>query len=184
MNTTIRFGINAGGPNGDFVSRILNGRDHWNNMDTGNEPQSYWTLSDYQNYGSFSNPCGLATGSNNTGVIFSMDLDAYGSNVAGATLACKSGSTWTKASMAFDNDIYWYTGTGDAPGGYMDVWSVATHEFGHWHSFWLHFADGEPGVCPPYWDSNRHAMCPSILDGTEVQRHTKTHDVHTFTAAY
>lgn len=183
-NATIRFAMNSGGPNGDFLSRVLNGRDHWNNQDTGNEPQAYWTLPDYVNYGSFANPCTLTTGSNNTGVVFSIDLDYLGSEVAGATQLCRSGSTITKASLAFDNDIYWYTGTGATPGGYMDVWAVATHEFGHFFGHWIHFAEGEAGVCPPSWDNNRHAMCPAIPAGTWVQRHIKTHDNHTYTAAY
>lgn len=183
-DATISYGLNQGFPGGDFANRMYDGKNHWNNADTGQEPQTYWTLTDYIPYGSFSNPCGLATGGNNRGVLFWIDLDNLGSGVAGATLACKSGSTWIKASMAIDSDQPWYPGTDGVPGTHLDLWSVATHEFGHWNGFWVHWAEGMAGICPPAWDSNRHTMCPSISPGTYVQRHTKTHDIHTFQGAY
>jgi hypothetical protein len=87
--------------------------------------------------------------------------------------------------MTIDSDppfgAGWYTGTGDAPDCCFDVWSVATHEWGHMTAFFGHFDEGG-SICPD--DSSRHTMCPTIKAATERQRTLELHDYHTFEAAY
>lgn len=98
--------------------------------------------------------------------------------------------------MVFDRDEDWYTGTGDANDGFLnlciggcqsDLWSVATHEVGHMTGFVGgpngdgHFDQNDPeGTCT----GEVHTMCPSYEGGSEHFRTLEVHDRHTFTAAY
>lgn len=98
--------------------------------------------------------------------------------------------------VAFDRRESWYTGTGDssvrnrktgAVEHRMDLWSVATHEFGHATGWFGHFMQRDQRVCgDPVRSSSRsyQTMCSRIAVGTERVRTLAAHDMHTFTANY
>lgn len=184
---SISYGLNSGWPDGyfDYDDRILNAKNQWYQYAGSAEPKAYWTLNDYVSYGSAAFPCQMTSGTN-TVVVFWMDLDGFSTGYLGATWSCadpNNSARRIRASIAIDNDRSWYIGTGDAPSNQPDLWAVASHEWGHAFGA-AHFAEGESGVCPQYENTVRHVMCPSIALGYEVQRHPKTHDIHTFQAAW
>ncbi|GIH02640.1 hypothetical protein Rhe02_07070 [Rhizocola hellebori] len=178
----ISYGINIGFPTGSWRSRLVEAKDQWNNSASTGEPKIYWYLADDVNHGSAGDPCGIS--GFNTAAIFWNDLDYLGSNWVAATRLCPQtlNSTIYNFTIEFDSTrSNWYSGNADNPGGNVDFWSVATHEFGHALGFWEHIPESD-GACPD--DSTRATMCPSTYLGTERQRTVSPHDVHTFDAAY
>lgn len=121
------------------------------------------------------------------------DACAHSSNVLywqnlsgplGVTSTCVSGTRLVRFTIVIDSAPAagsWYTGTGDAPSDRYDLWSVASHEFGHATGWGPHFAEDSP-ECPN--DSTRHTMCGGIYIGTERQRTLTTHDIHTYDGRY
>ena len=94
--------------------------------------------------------------------------------------------------MKVNNDAPWYTGTGDVPNNRSDMWSVMSHEFGHAGGR-IKGGDGSGhfeewwDVCPDPGSGNgwdRHTMCPSVFEGTNMMRSLEQHDVDTFQGAY
>jgi hypothetical protein len=66
-----------------------------------------------------------------------------------------------------------------------DLYSVASHEFGHGMGHWTHWDQGpaaDAKICVP--GPTIHTMCSTHYPGTTSQRSLATHDVHTFTDAY
>ncbi len=178
-NQSIAYGVNSGFPTGTWRTLAWNGKEQWNSATNTGEPTIYWTLADDVSYGSATSPCGVP--GYNTGAIFWNDLDYLGPSVLGATRLCGFTPIFN-FTIEFDRTrTDWYVGTGDAPGGSYDFWSVASHEFGHALGFWKHLDEAD-AACPN--DSTRSTMCPSVYDGTERQRTLATHDIHTFDAAY
>lgn len=92
----------------------------------------------------------------------------------------------------FDAEEPWYTGTGPTPGpagnpgARIDLWYVATHEFGHATGWVGHLGSNDPEYrgpeCP--MDRNRSTMCAGTPPGAEWGRDLARHDKHTFQAAY
>lgn len=184
-SASINYGLNAGFPSGEARDRVYDAKNKWNAVAGTAEPGIWWTMADDVNYGVFNNACSLNV-ANNSAVVFFSDLNGYGSTVVGYTFWCKNGSNVRlKSSVVADSTRSdWYTGNGDAPAGKVDMYSVLVHEWGHSNGFANHLAEGEPNVCPAWENVVRNAMCPSIFPGYEVQRTLKTHDIHTFQAAY
>lgn len=182
-NGTVQFALNAGWPGGETTSRVLDARNQWGYWDQGAEPNLTWTLPDGVNYGSWSNPCTLTSG-NNTAIVFWADLESQGSTVVGYTRACSSNGTRTRATVAFDQGNSWYWGNGDAPAWATDLWSVASHEWGHLMGFQQHLPEFTIGICPTGGDWARHTMCPQVFSGQEMMRDLGEHDGHTHQAAY
>jgi hypothetical protein len=180
VNATVNYGVNTGFPTGEWRSRLLDGKNQWNNATNSGEPSFYWGLQDDINHGTAGNPCGISGW--NTAAVFWNDLDYIGGSILGATRLCNVSGTIANFTIEFDNDrSNWYTGTGDNPSSNHDAWSVATHEFGHAFGFWEHITESD-GACPD--SSSRATMCPSIYTGTERQRTLIDHDIHTFDAAH
>jgi hypothetical protein len=189
-NASISYGINVGFPAGAWRSRMYDGKQQWNNATSTGEPSVFWTLPNDVSYGSAQSPCGIS--GINKGAIFWNDLDYLGVSVLAATRLCSSGSGGGDVS-AGPGTIYnftievdssrtnWYTGTGDNPDKSDDLWSVASHEFGHVLGFWEHFSSTDP-ICVN--DSSQNTMCPTHFPGTERMRTLGSHDIHTFDAAY
>ena len=176
-NQSIGYGVNTGFPGGEYRSRLLDGKNQWNNAANTGEPNIYWSLADDISYGTAGSPCGVP--GYNTAAIFWNDLDYLSSGTLGATRLCGSTSVIFNFTIEFDSDRSWYTGTGDSPDNRPDFWSIASHEFGHAVGFWNHLPAGE---CPN--NSTKFTMCPTYDMGTERQRTLTAHDIHTFDAAY
>jgi hypothetical protein len=102
----------------------------------------------------------------------------------GVTYTCWSGSQITQSNVVFDTSENWYTGTGTPSGSQADLWSVATHEFGHSTGFGQGAPNGHfsGSICTS--NSKQQTMCPSHTLGSTWQRSLATHDKHTFTAEY
>jgi hypothetical protein len=114
--------------------------------------------------------------------VYWRNLDYLGPGVLGYTPHCENARGQViRFSMSIDSDARWYVGTGNAPKGRIDAWSVVTHEMGHATGRYGHFKESED-VCPN--NSHRQTMCPGIYPGTERQCTLGAHDIHTFRNAY
>lgn len=99
-------------------------------------------------------------------------------------------------NIVFDSSRKWYTGTGDAGDGFLnlfssvggeyDLWSTLTHELGHATGFNGPFEEGHLNPDEDICDDNggQHTMCPGLKPGTERKRSTELHEEHTFDARY
>jgi hypothetical protein len=86
-------------------------------------------------------------------------------NSLGETYRQVDGHVITYNHTHIDPDFNWFCGTGDAPDNKVDLWSVLTHEAGHW----IRLGDlpDSANVCDD--NSNQSTMCRYFL-GTERQR--------------
>lgn len=114
-------------------------------------------------------------------------LQTVGVNTVAETRVCLFGGGTNELysfQMVFDSAEPWYYGSGDAAPTQVDLWSVATHEFGHAAGFARHLDhDGDPaGLCAN--TAAQPTMCAVTYPGTEHQRTLADHDKHTFDAAY
>ncbi len=116
---------------------------------------------------------------------------AFSASTWAQTTYClsRSGRAIRSIAIRFDKQEKWYKGR-HKPGSRLDMWSAATHEWGHASGFGLvgspdHFAEVD-GTCPSIArDSpDRETMCPSSRYGTVYERSPGLHDRHTFAAAY
>lgn len=100
------------------------------------------------------------------------------SGVLAVATTCRftSGNELYSMQITFDSGENWYTGTGNPASSQIDMWAVATHEFGHTIGI-AHF-DAADAVCD---GANRETMCPFYAVS---QRTPASHDTHGFTAAY
>ncbi len=100
------------------------------------------------------------------------------SQVLAVATTCRftSGNELYSMQITFDTGEDWYTGTGNPSSGEIDLWAVATHEFGHTIGI-AHF-DAADAVCA---SNTRQTMCPFYAVS---QRGPADHDVHGFAAAY
>lgn len=99
----------------------------------------------------------------------------------------QASSTLANVTMVFDLGESWYIGTGDAPGNQTDLWSIATHEWGHA----IGYTGGDRGhfsglslECLQPQPIYNQTMCPSYPSGQEYFRSLEVHDRHTFQGAY
>lgn len=92
------------------------------------------------------------------------------------------------AWIIFDESEEWCLGTGDCYSGLfgtgigadIDLWSIATHEWGHVGALG-HYA-GTDTICG---NNDQHAtMCPSTRPGTERDRSLELHDTASYRARY
>lgn len=195
-NVTVDYGMDYSYPNdAAYENRVIDGDDQWSNIGGTAEPNFTRFLSRGQ-YGTASDCQPLDT---LTGAIYMENLDYYSPDTLGLATVCDGGDANRRINsftIAFDTaeDRDWYTGTGDAYDGFLgtgldadpDLWSVASHEWGHvtghigspngghWYEDWA--------ICP---DGNyRHTMCPGVAPGSEMMRTLEEHDRHTFVSAY
>jgi hypothetical protein len=72
--------------------------------------------------------------------VYWRNLDYLGPGVLGYTPHCENARGQViRFSMSIDSDARWYVGTGNAPKGRIDAWSVVTHEMGHATGRYGHF---------------------------------------------
>jgi hypothetical protein len=172
----VGFLVRNGFPSG-YATQINNGYSQWNNAENTGRAVDFSNSGATSVTGNADSPCSATYNG-----IYWRNLDYLGTGVLGFTPHCENSSgVVTRFSMSLDSNAPWYVGTGDAPSGRVDLWSVTTHEFGHATGWVGHFSEGD-AVCPD--DSTRATMCPGIYPGTERQRTVSTHDVHTFVGAY
>jgi hypothetical protein len=130
------------------------------------------------------NPCDRAVRGQN--LVGMRPLDGRGKDLAMTTI-CRSGTTIVRFVTVFDSAEDWYTGTStNVPKGRPDLWSVASHEFGHAAGWAEHFDDPGiglgAGLCGNF--SGQHTMCATHYSGTARQRSPGPHDVDTFRQLY
>lgn len=100
------------------------------------------------------------------------------SGILGIATVCSVPGSGEIHSMqiTFDSSESWYTGTGMPPEEQIDLWSVASHEFGHTLGI-EHFESGDP-ICIP---DERETMCPFY---SPTLRIPAEHDRHGLDARY
>ena len=155
-------------PNG-AENAINKGAEDWNGLN------GSVTLNPGSNVGNYSPDECPATFAQNA--IHYKPIDGPSSVLAVAT-TCRftSGNELYSMQITFDTAENWYTGTGNPSSGQIDLWAVATHEFGHTIGI-AHF-DAADAVCS---NNTRQTMCPFYAVS---QRGPADHDVHGFSAAY
>lgn len=177
---TIKWRFTAEFPGGAYRDKVHYGLGQWNNQ---NQPLQWIEYTpDYANYGW------------NTCPSTEQKDGIHWENISGALARVRTcvftsnTSRLYNVQMVFDSSgVNWYTGSGTPASNQFDLWSVATHEWGHMSGSLTngdglgHFPEGD-SACPE--DPNRNAMCPSTIAGTIWSWNTKTHDEHTFQAAY
>jgi hypothetical protein len=163
---------------GAALSRVLAGAKTWEN--TRRSLDFTWNGTKNLSH----DPCDLATRGRN--LVAMGKLDGRGKNL-GMTTVCMSGGSIVRFVMIFDSAEDWYTGTStNLPRGRPDLWSVATHEFGHAIGWGGHFDDPTialgTGICGNF--TGQHTMCKTHYSGTARQRTLGPHDIDTFSVVY
>ncbi len=160
-------------------SGIKNGANVWNAAG-GSDGADFYNSLAQKNYST--SPCNL---SDYSGAIHYRDLNVYGTSVLGRTDVCKVGATLHRFVLSIDSSgRTWYVGTGDAPSNQYDMWSVASHEFGHATGWVYHLDYVTPGTSLCANNSGQHTMCGFYYVGTERQRTLGTHDLDTYESKY
>lgn len=166
-----------GFPTTTHVARINNGHTQWNAAGPSGIEPDFWYAGTTSTAGNADLPCSATYNG-----VYWRNLDYLGIGVLGFTPHCENtAGVVTRFSMSIDSNASWYTGTGEGPGGQYDLWSVASHEWGHATGWYGHFASSE-SICVD--NSAQATMCPFIRDGTQRIRTLDTHTIHTFQAAY
>lgn len=137
-------------------------------------------------------PCSAPLGRN---VVDWRPIDGPGGKLA-VTVVCSfgggSGSNQMQSfHMVFDRDEMWHTDPLSLPPPFaVDVWAVASHEFGHATGRITGGPGGEghfperSDLCPDLLNPRRHTMCPSYDLVGVYMRTLEWHDVDTFKRAY
>lgn len=166
---------------GDIANRARNGAQQWNNLNQGG-----FIFQDTGARSLFLDPCDNTAGNNG---LFWQGLDGPGGYV-GYTYTCvyqAAPGRLYSGNIVFDgSETNWYTGTGVPGSGKLDLYSHATHEFGHLTGGWVGYKHwdeaGQGTLCPV--SSARETMCSWTPNGTTYARTLGTHDSHTFGGRY
>lgn len=171
-------------PGGDWRTRVRDGLAQWNSL---NQPMRFTEVSQRSDFDPY--VCPSTYGTNG------VHWRKYDGSIAFVN-QCSNSREMVSTNLVFNSSEDWYTGTGDAPGGFLgfcsigtcqtDAWSVSSHEWGHMTSFGGsidggHFSRSE-SICAD--NGGQHTMCPLVRDGTERMRTLETHDRETFDGAY
>jgi hypothetical protein len=125
-------------------------------------------------------------------VLFYRQLDF----LYGQASACKKSSgAFRSVHIAFDNEMLWYTGTGDPSEDYVVLDHIATHELGHATGMPGHFqSQNDCDQIEPPTFNQWQTMCNAVDEllfgtaysemGRVFRRTLDSHDIHTFQAAY
>lgn len=169
-------------PGGDWRNRITDGMQQWNQL---GETLQYRAGADMGNRDprNSCSPSGTIT-------MHRFNLDGGGGTL-GLSGFCQytSGAVGRATSwIIFDQSEEWCLGTGDCYSGFLgtgigantDLWSIASHEWGHVGALG-HYAATD-GVCAD--NDGQATMCPSYKGGTERMRTLQPHDIDSFRARY
>lgn len=169
-------------PAGSFRDRIFDGVTQWNQL---GESVRFRSAPDLGNRDP-RNSCSPVE----TITIHRFNLDGGGGTL-GLSGYCQytSGGTGRATSwIIFDSSEEWCLDTGNCYDGFLgsgiganiDLWSVASHEWGHVAALG-HYDAADP-VCAS--TESQATMCPSYTPGSERQRTLQTHDIDSFRARY
>lgn len=167
-----------GFPSSSYVDRLKNGSAQWNAASGSSSAEPDFSYVGGTSTGP-SSPCSASL---NGAYWYNLD-PLVGEYVLGYTPFCKntSGRVY-RFTMYIDSTQSWYTGTGDSVGTFTaDLWSVASHEFGHATGWYGHYSTSET-ICEN--NGSQATMCRTIHLGTVRMRTLADHDIHTFNAAY
>ncbi len=157
---------------GSFFNRVIGGAVTWDRVGT----SFNYTYKGSANLSK--NVCDTASRGKN--LLYKAPFDGAGKTAA-VTETCFTSTNIVRFTMRFDSAEKWHTSTSTTvPRGYLDLSSVATHEFGHATGWRSHVS--ESALCA--YGSGQQTMCPSTYSGTSYQRSLGSHDKHTFDAAY
>jgi hypothetical protein len=103
-----------------------------------------------------------------------------------ATSKCVNQGQIEHATLTFDSaSTNWYKGTGNPANHEVDVWSTASHEWGHMTGWGGHFGVGGPQCSGA--QATWQTMCNSLGPGEKgktFRRSLEGHDQHTFDNQY
>jgi len=173
-----RFASNYPTSPGGWRNNVQNAVEQWNSQ---NQPL-YWTL--YGDVADFTWTACPSTFERNVIHFQNADKPGY---VKTCVWANDTNRIWSTNMNIDSSGTTWYIGTSTPGSTELDLWSVATHEWGHMSGSVTggdglgHFPESS-SVCPS--DSTRQSMCPTIYAGTIWMFDTASHDEHTFQAAY
>jgi hypothetical protein len=187
-NVTVNFDGSV--PGGKTRSRVQDGAKQWTRLGR----QLVFNVHRKGINGKGIHHCQSTSAGYSRGVVYWKSIDGHpasGGDILGLTYQCYWTSGTYKGKMAgftmeFDSKQgQWYRGTGNVPSGSIDLWSVASHEFGH-ASGWNrnHYkTDNNASICA---SSNKgmETMCPYAYPGQSRQRTLGRHDKHTFKRVY
>ncbi|MGQ0466118.1 MAG: matrixin family metalloprotease [Sporichthyaceae bacterium] len=165
-------------PNGEWRDRITGGVNEYNNL---GESLRFNKGNDLPDRDPFASCSAYRT--------VTMHLRPYdGANrFAAYSLYCEGresqnqNQTFRQTSfITFDNAERWCAGSGDCGSGKYDLWSVASHEFGHVTSLGHYGKDDDACKDNQY----QATMCANIVPGTERMRTLHPHDIDSFRARY
>jgi hypothetical protein len=166
-------------PGGAYRDKIVYGVGQWNAQ---NQPL-YWTK--YGDVADFTWTSCPATFERNVIHFQNADKPGY---VKVCVWAADTNRIWSTNMNIDSSGTNWYTGSSEPASNQIDLWSVATHEWGHMSGSVTGGGDGlghfpeSSTVCPT--DASRQSLCPTIYAGTTWMWDTESHDEHTFQAAY
>lgn len=174
------YGFEDSFPTGSFRDRVENGAQEWNSL-VGELRFARGGVNVNFNFENCDDPDRQA-GDN---AVFWGSIPGPTTGLGGVCLRA-DGEHIKNTRLMFDSSYSdWYTGTGSPGSNKSDVWTVASHEWGHGAGFGLDTGqhwDESSSLCPPA--SDRHVMCPTYALGTTYQRNPEEHDRHTFNSAY
>lgn len=197
-NGAFAFRFDSDFPGGKFRYRVNSGARQWVRADGRALFRGYLSRQEDidSNKTPRSNLCpGPTRNGRNTGVVHWIRLDGTPTknNSLGATRRCyyvdgqgKPIGELASFHMWFDSAEPWYNGTGNAPAARKDLWSVATHEFGHATGFGYGKRRQHFSRAMPFCDNvkSQETMCPNYFPGSERQRTIGWRDRHAFRTAY
>lgn len=177
-------------PDGEWRTRIRGGVAAWNNQ---GQPMRFGEAPPRANFDGM--VCPPTAGTNG---VHRKAIDGQNGILAVATV-CSTSQGIYSANITFDQEEDWYTGSGTPAAGTqiggacligpceVDLWSVASHEWGHATGFAGpfqngHFDPGDEALCSE--GAQKETMCPTMRKGDTNPRTLHTHDRHTCHAAY
>lgn len=204
--STVCYFFTTGFPSGAFRDRINDGAGRWNSTGMSKKPTNC-TTTDWANYDPFScsgagtkkgihwepltneDDAGFVAKAADGTVAITPQCYMNGSTFEQACDPKLNGKAMRSSQIVFNSKVRFWTSHTNTPADstYIDLWSTATHEFGHFMGWCGHFNEKSSELCAEKGSQsyiNRETMCPKIYNGTSVQRSPNTHDTHTMDGAY